>query len=351
MYKVILLNGNGEQGKDILRQTPGGKGIPSCGKYQFYVNDIIPDPDFVVIRGKSLKKTTTFHVAPENVILTTSEPYSVLSYPQEYCRQFGLVCSCQEQLKHHNILYTPALLSWYAGLEFKEGRVIPRLDYDGFKSQNNIPKTKLISVITSNKAFTQGHQDRISFVEKLKAYYGDQLDVFGKGFRDFGDKWEVLAPYKYHIAIENSCSNYYWTEKLSDCYLAETFPIYYGCKNIHDYFPQDSLCNIDIYDVEKSIAAIDRIITDDKHFEAHRPILQSCKELVLEDYNIFNYIAACLDKMNPNRPKTEVTIHPAKTMSDWHNIYLNVVARNAFRLKNAIRTLLKGKSNLYKREV
>lgn len=347
MYKVILITGNGEQGRDILRQTPQNSGISSCGKYKFYVNELIPDPDFVVIRGKSLKKPTTFHVAPDNIVLTTSEPYSVLSYPKSYCKQFGLVCSCQEQLKHHNIRYTPALLSWYAGLKFKDGIVTPQLNYDDFKKQGSIPKTKLISVITSNKAFTQGHQDRISFVEKLKAHYGDQLDVFGSGFRSFEDKWEVLAPYKYHIAIENSCSNYYWTEKLSDCYLAETYPIYYGCKNIHDYFPQKALCNIDIHDIDKSIKAIDRIITDDTHFDTHLPLLKECKELVLEDYNIFNYIAMCLDRLDPSLPKTDVTIHPAKTMSDWHNIYLNVIGRNTFKLKNAIRSFFMGKSKLY----
>lgn len=348
MYKVILITGDGEKGNDILRQTPNKSGIPSCGKYQFYINEMIPDPDFVVIRGKSLKKPATFHVAPENTILTTSEPYSVLSYPQAYCKQFGLVCSCQEQLKHHNIIYTPALLSWYVGLKFKDGTVIPQMDYNDFKHQETPSKKKLISVITSNKAFTQGHQDRISFVEKLKKHYGDRLDVFGKGFHDFEDKWEVLAQYKYHIAIENSCSNYYWTEKLSDCYLAETFPFYYGCKNIHDYFPQDSLCPIDIYDAERSITLIDRIINDETHFDKHRPMLKACKELVLEDYNIFNYIAMCLDRLNPNLPKTDITIRPAKTMSDWHNIYLNTIGRNTFKLKNSIRTLFKGKSDLCK---
>lgn len=347
MYKVILMNGMGEQGKWILRQTPGRKGISRCGKYQFFVNEIISDPDFVVIRGKSPKEQMTFHVAPENVVLTTSEPYSILSYPKGYCKQFGLVCSCQEQLKHPHVLYTPALLPWYVGAVFEKGSGKPTIDYDDFKQRETPAKTKLISVITSNKAFTQGHQDRINFVEKLKAHYGDQLDVFGRGFRSFDDKWDVLASYKYHIAIENSHANYYWTEKLSDCYLAETFPIYYGCKNVHDYFPADSLAVIDIYDVERSIATIDRLIHNENHFLTSLPALKKSKELVLEDYNIFNYIASCLDRLNPDLPKTEVTIQPAKTMSDWHNIYLNVIGRNTFKLKNTITSLLKGKSNLY----
>lgn len=347
MYKVILMNGTGEQGKWLLRQTPQRKGVSNCGKYQFYVNELIPDPDFVVIRGKSIKNDTAFYVAPQNVVLTTSEPYSILSYPKKYCKQFGLVCSCQEQLQLPNSIHTPALLPWYVGAKFENGTGIPILDYDDFKSQNTPSKTKLISVVTSNKAFTKGHQDRITFIEKLKAYYGEQLDVYGKGFRDFEDKWDVLASYKYHIAIENSHTNYYWTEKLSDCYLAETFPIYYGCKNISDYFPQNALLNIDIYDVEKSIAAIDKIINDKQHFDTVHPVLENCKNLVLEDYNIFNYIAGCLDKLNPNLPKKQVTIHPAKTMTDWHNFYLNVVERNIYKIKSSLQTLFKGRSSLY----
>ncbi|MBR3757280.1 MAG: hypothetical protein IKK62_02460 [Bacteroidaceae bacterium] len=348
MYKVILINGTGEQGKWMLRQTPGRKGISRCGKYQFYINELIPDPDFVVVRGKYIKHPTTFHVAPENVVLTTSEPYSVLSYPKGYCKQFGLVCSCQEELKHPNIVYTPALLSWFAGATFDtRGQGTATIDYDQFKQMDTPKKTKLLSVVTSNKAFTQGHQDRINFVEKLKEHYGDQLDVFGRGFRSFNDKWDVLAPYKYHIAIENSHSNYYWTEKLSDCYLAETFPIYYGCKNVHDYFPQDAMAIIDIYDVERSIATIDRLIANEKHFDNHLPQLKQSKELVLEDYNFFNYVATVLDKLNPDLPKEDVTLLPAKTMSDWHNIYLNIIGRNTFKLKNAIKSMFKGKSSLY----
>lgn len=347
MYKVVLMNGEGEQGKWILRQTHKRKGISHCGKYQFYVNEMIPDPDFVIIRGKSIKHKKTFHIAPENVILSTSEPYSILSYPREYRKQFGLVCSCQENINHEHIIYTPAILPWYIGATFNEGVGICRLDYDDFKAMSTPAKTKLISVITSNKAFTQGHQDRINFVEKLKGYYGDKLDVFGRGYNDFDDKWDVLAPYKYHIAIENSVSNYYWTEKLSDCFLAETFPIYYGCKNINDYFPPEACQAIDIHNFESCIKTIDNIIEKDV-FSERSSFLHTSKKLVLEDYNMFNYLATCLDTLNPALPKGEIVIHPAKSMRDWHNIYLYMIERNIFKLKKYVYSLFKTKSILYK---
>jgi hypothetical protein len=40
----------------------------------------------------------------------------------------------------------------------------------------------------------------------------------------------------FHIAIENTSINNYFTEKIVDCFQTRTVPIYYGCKNINDYF-------------------------------------------------------------------------------------------------------------------
>lgn len=341
MYKVILMNGGGEQGKWILRQTHNHKGISSCGKYQFYVNEIIPDPDFVIVRGKSIKKETTFNVAPENLILTTSEPLSVLAYPRDYCRQFGLVCSCQETLKHKNVIYTPAILQWYVGASFNsKGEGISQIDYDTFKTMPTPEKSKLISIIGSNKAFTQGHLDRIRFIERLKEHYGDKVDIFGRGYNDFDDKWSVIAPYKYHIVIENSTTKYYWTEKLADCYIGEAYPIYHGCTNIDEYFPKESYTAIDINNFEETVKTIDALI-ERNAYEESRQALKECKELVLEDYNMFNYLASILDKMNPELPRKNITVKPAKSMHSLHNIYNYIIKRNIFKLKRSIAKLFK----------
>lgn len=181
-------------------------------------------------------------------------------------------------------------------------------------------KTKLISVITSNKAFAQGHLDRIEFVEKLKAQYGDKIDVFGRGYPDFDDKWDVLAPYKYHFSLENSSQKYYWTEKISDWFLAETYPIYYGCTNLSDYFPKGSFQPMDIHDFESAAAQIDSIIEADT-FEQKRAVLKECKLKVLKEYNMLDYVAMLCDSMNPALPKTMLTIKPCRLTEDWNNVY------------------------------
>ena len=346
MYKVLLISGSGESGRWILSQTKGRKGVSNCGKYRFYVNEEVEDPDFVIIRGKSSKKPMTFNVAPENVILATSEPYSVLAYPRDYCNQFGLVCSCQENLKHKNVRFTPAIIFWFAGVRFDaKGRPTPAKDYDCLKAAPTPHNTKLISLVSSTKAFTKGHVDRIRFVERLKERYGDKIDIFGRGYNGFEDKCDVITPYKYHIVIENSRAKYYWTEKLSDSFICESYPIYYGCTNIDEYFPEGSYSTIDINDFEGSVKVIDELLANDAYAKA-KPLLKECKDKVLDEYNLFNYLARIMDDMDPSLPRRKVTIKPCKSMHSLHNVYNYLIKRNVFKVKSFFHRMF-NKNSLY----
>lgn len=346
MYKVLLISGTKSGGNWILSQTKGGKGISSCGKYQFYVNENIENPDFVIIRGKASREEMTFNIAPENVILTTSEPYSVLEYPRDYCRQFGLVCSCQEQLKHKNVKFTPAIIFWFAGVKFdSKGRPSSLKDYDYLKAAPTPKKTKLLSVVSSTKAFTKGHVDRIRFVERLKKYYGDKIDIFGRGYNDFVDKCDVVDPYKYHIVIENTRAKYYWTEKLADSFICESFPIYYGCTNVDEYFPKEAYCAIDIHDFEGTVKKIDELIANGA-YEKSKSLLKECKDKVLDEYNLFNYLARIMDDMNPDLPRRQVVIKPCKSMHSLHNMYNYIVKRNVFKIRRFFNRLF-NKNSLY----
>ncbi len=340
MFKVKLVT---SKNSDLLfRQTKGGLGISHCGKYKFYIDEPIEDPDFLVVRNKYIKHDSSWFVAPENTMLFVSEPLSVVKFPKKYCNQFGLYYTCQENAEHKNIVFGGAALPWFIGGVDADGD--HAITYDKLKSSNAPHKTKLISVITSNKAFTQGHQDRIEFVAKLKAHYGDLLDVYGRGFNDFEDKWDVLAPYKYHISIENSSYNYYWTEKISDCYLAGTFPIYFGCKNISDYFPEDGFRAINIYKFEEAVGIIDAILESDVYGKS-LSALERCKNLVLDDYNLFNIISKCCDKLDSHAKKSQIIFHPSQTLFDWHNFKLYFFQRNFYVVKGFLRKCF-GKNHL-----
>lgn len=105
-------------------------------------------------------------------------------------------------------------------------------------------KEKRLSIITSNKTFTDGHKFRVSCVEALKA---SQLpvDVYGVGYNPIPAKIEGLKDYRYSIAIENGVHQNYFTEKILDCFLTGTIPIYKGCPNIGDFFNIDGIITFD----------------------------------------------------------------------------------------------------------
>ena len=47
----------------------------------------------------------------------------------------------------------------------------------------------------------------------------------------------------FSISIENIKSDYYFTEKLFDCLLTGTIPIYYGCPSLHKFFDKRGIIN------------------------------------------------------------------------------------------------------------
>jgi len=98
-------------------------------------------------------------------------------------------------------------------------------------------KTKLISMITSNKTLTPNHHLR----NKLASDYRDKLDLYGRGYNEIETKEEGLAPYMFSIAIENDCYETYFTEKILDCFATGTIPVYLGTPNIGDHFNLDGV--------------------------------------------------------------------------------------------------------------
>jgi hypothetical protein len=94
------------------------------------------------------------------------------------------------------------------------------------------PKSEIISMIASAKNFTLGHKLRHTCAQ----FFKNQIHLMGNGYQTIPDKIIGLSPYKYHLTIENCQYDDYFTEKLLDCFCTGTIPIYWGCKNIENYF-------------------------------------------------------------------------------------------------------------------
>ena len=61
-------------------------------------------------------------------------------------------------------------------------------------------------------------------------------------------KETVFGNSMFGIAIENFSHRGYFSEKILDCFLMKTVPIYWGCSNINEFFNQDGIIQIDNVD-------------------------------------------------------------------------------------------------------
>lgn len=107
-------------------------------------------------------------------------------------------------------------------------------------------KTKLLSMISSNKQITGGHKKRHLTIQK----YINRMDLYGRGFKEIKTKEEGLNDYMFSIAIENDNYDTYFTEKVLDCFATGTIPIYWGTKNICKYFNPDGIIFLDKFDID-----------------------------------------------------------------------------------------------------
>ena len=101
-------------------------------------------------------------------------------------------------------------------------------------------KTKLVSMIASNKIRCNEHIYRQQVIEK----YSSKCDHFGRGFNEILDKKQGLSDYCFSIVVENATYPNMFTEKITDCFVTGTIPIYYGMNNIGDFFDKDGIIEL-----------------------------------------------------------------------------------------------------------
>ena len=111
-------------------------------------------------------------------------------------------------------------------------------------------KTKMLSLIASDKTWTRGHQLRHIVANAIKDRY--EVDLWGSAYKPFGKtgltaaairegKNEPLKDYRFSIAIMNAKHDNYFTETLIDLFRHGTIPIFWGCDNIGEYFNEDGI--------------------------------------------------------------------------------------------------------------
>jgi hypothetical protein len=264
---------------DLRRQTPGGSA--QWGNARFLIDKITEPVDLLVV----------LNYFNDEVEIECGEVWSINQEPpiegfpwifeghNEYAKVFSPSCNASSQ---DRCFPSHGALPWHVDMT-----------YDELKGLLPANKEKALSWITTNKTIFEGHKARMGFLDRLKES-SVEFDLFGFGFTPLEDKYDGLAKYKYSLAIENFSGPDYWTEKIADCFLSWTMPIYYGCTNIGEYFPDDSFVQIDVGDPDV-FARIEETVKSDLYIK-NRDAIEEARRLVLDNHQLFPFIQRKLEE-------------------------------------------------------
>jgi hypothetical protein len=158
-------------------------------------------------------------------------------------------------------------------------------------------KVKTCSWITSGINRSLNHQQRLNFMSLLQAQnldvdiYGRNLPTEIKSEGNVNNKWNVMSPYYYNLAVENYVGNqWYVSEKLWDALLAWCLPIYYGGTAADRLLPPGSFLRLPSLDA-KGLGYIQEVTsTLDAWHEAKEAIAEA-RQIILHRLNLLNWLS------------------------------------------------------------
>ena len=96
----------------------------------------------------------------------------------------------------------------------------------------------------------------------------------------------------WHICIENTNEKNYISEKFYDCILTNTIPIYFGCKNVEEIWPENGYINIeDINNIDSIVSQL-KLINDnvDLYYNNMFPELLKMKKRYFSEFNLLKKV-------------------------------------------------------------
>lgn len=235
----------------------------------------------------------------ENTLLVTTEPASIKAYGRGFAAQFGHVLTSQPAwaLPHPNRHHQQAANHWFFG--GGDGRWMSRADL--VRGPPPKSKTQAISIVYSPKRQRHTlHAQRFDFIEAMRKLL-PEMAVFGRGAKPMEDKADALAPFRYHLAVENHIGMHHITEKLSDAFLGRCLPFYAGAPNAADYFPPESFIPIDIQDPIMAAKVIRQAMHEDA-WTQRLPAIEEARRRVLEEQHLFAVTCEIISGSVPRTP-------------------------------------------------
>ena len=141
-----------------------------------------------------------------------------------------------------------------------------------------------------------GHQLRHRIAEHIRAQCLP-VDILGRGYNPFENKADGLLPYHYSVIIENVREDDFYTEKLLDCMLCGTLPIFWGAPNIADHFdPQGMIICANSDEIMAALTSLDTGYFSDSVKQAMELNRQKAMQLADLNGRIGRFFAAMDDE-------------------------------------------------------
>lgn len=266
---------------------------PEKAEWIFFLNSYIPDDNLkskikkiikIILRREKGVRNLYRECLDKNIknkilFLWESKSIAPYSYSQKVIDSFDCIFTWDD-----NLVDNKKFFKFYLPCLIRE-TVINKINFNHKKFLVNISMNKLSN--SPNELYSMRRKSIKFFANKL----GEQFDLFGyrwnlhkyKSYRGISEnKIETLSGYKFSLCYENACGlNGYITEKIFDCFNAETVPIYWGAENITEYIDKeafidrrkfksnqellDFLKKIDENEYNKYLQAIEKFLASDKY--------------------------------------------------------------------------------------
>jgi hypothetical protein len=102
-----------------------------------------------------------------------------------------------------------------------------------------------------------------------------------------GDKKPCFKESMFHLTIENSKNQNYFTEKIIDAFITKTIPIYWGCPNIEEFF---DIRGIYVFENEDEAINMINSLTEEDYY--------SKKEYIEKNYQTAIYYAEYFNRFS-----------------------------------------------------
>jgi hypothetical protein len=261
------------------------------GRIAFHENSAEDVPWDCVVVFDGFAEPVTLRVQDGGLLFVAGEPPDAMTYTGQFLDQFDRsFCAHPAAVRRRNNQIDQYFNNWHFGHDPSEKEF--RYRFEQVRDLAPPVKDRDLSVIMSSLAYMPNHLKRRHFLQVLQQRFGAGVDVYGRGHRFIPYKDDAILPYRFHLCIENCVVPGLWTEKIADAFLGFSVPVYAGCPNITDYFPEQALVRLDLDDPEGSLDAIERLLSAPQAEYVRRlPYVLQARDSLLGRYNLIHMLA------------------------------------------------------------